>query len=469
MSYIKKIRYKRNQFLSVGNITITQGDTEINIDRSKAYMSSIFEHIQRRVFQSSIITRFSQTNNPSVTSDKDGIWEITLDKAYKNLKIRCYTNADSIELYGENDVLISSHNYSSGFQSSRVEPNSKSFGESWKEYIAPTILPLQSINCNSKKFSGTVEGCILGTDREWSACPGYGPYTDPQLNNFRENLRQFGDNREPIRYKIINSTPCGFVPNLPDKVIVYEEDLVKDGCISYYKKCVGDNCNSKDKDGNKIHHLGQTLGCTNGIHTAWKFEDCNNNKRKKTRQCIQPLNGGKPCPNLPLEELEDCSNAVMSYWSPWTCVNNKATRTRTCIKEATNGGASCSTELLQKSDCYDAVMSDWSPWSCVNNKATRTRTCTKEAINGGKPCSTELSQKADCSDGKLTEWKFEECTNNKKKKTRQCIQPLNGGNPCPNLPLEESEDCGITQNQIILIIIICVIISIIISSSILRR
>lgn len=50
MSYIKKIRYKRNQFLSVGNIIITQGDTEINIDRSKAYMSSIFEHIQGACF-----------------------------------------------------------------------------------------------------------------------------------------------------------------------------------------------------------------------------------------------------------------------------------------------------------------------------------------------------------------------------------------------------------------------------------
>jgi hypothetical protein len=440
MSYIKKIRYKRNQFLSVGSISIKQGDTDIIIDRTKAYMSSVFIH-KKYSWVNVIETKYSPTNVPSVTSSASGgVWEITLDQAYKNLKIKCYTNADSIELYGENDVLISSYNYSAGFQSSKVDPNIPSFGETWKEYVAPTILPIQSINCNSKNFSGIVEGCMLGTDISWSSCPGYGPVSGTEFNNLRENI-QPSVNGNVIRYKIIAQIPCGYEANLPDNVIVYKEDLVRDGCRSYYKKCVGDSCHT-DKDGNKIYSMMNILGCTDGVYTNWKYEDCKDNKRKKTRQCIPPLNGGKPCPVLPLEEFEDCTNAVMSDWSDWNCLNRKATRTRTCLKPATNGGNTCSTDLVQQSDCYDGKLTEWKYEECKDNKRKKTRQCI-QPLNGGKPCPVlPLEELENCTDGKLSEWKYEECKDNKRKKTRQCIQPLNGGKPCPVLPLEELEDCG---------------------------
>lgn len=239
MSYIKKIRYKRANLLSVGWLYIEQDGTRINVDRSTAYMSSI---LTNGSYWSGNLITYSQTNDPSVTNGNNGVWEITLDKAYKNLKIECYTNATSIELYGEDDKLIETDTYN--YYGQPLNEDSRSFGESIRKYIAPIILPLQTIDCNSKGYTGTVEGCVLGTNA--NSCIGYDIYSSANLDDFRENIQRASSDSRNIRYKIINKIQC--INGIPIQPI-------------------------------------------NGILTEWKYENCNNNKRKKTRQCIQPING----------------------------------------------------------------------------------------------------------------------------------------------------------------------------------
>jgi hypothetical protein len=188
--------------------------------------------------------------------------------------------------------------------------------------------------------------------------------------------------------------------------------------------------------------------CSDGKITEWSNWSCDRTFSTRRRNCFIPMNGGKPCPNVPLIEQKNCSHGKLSEWSDWSCIDGNAKRTRICIPPVNDGRPCPQGPLEQTSTCTDGRLTDWTSWSCVNGNANRTRTCI-QPTNGGKPCPPgPLEETSTCSDGKLTDWVEGECNNSIKTKTRSCIEPTNGGKPCPQGPLEENNTCIRTYNDL---------------------
>ena len=441
---VRKIRFTRSQLLYVGDITVKKKKSDgtyenITIDRSNATSSSVFSYCTG--FWSTLrCETFEATKNPSVTDSNNGTWTIDLGSSYENIYVNCYTNAGKIELLSQNDGVLESYNIS--IQTSlnpNLHPvsNSNSWGANWIEYYSEVTEPIQTLDC-SNHWSGHIKACVKGTNP--NSCSGFTPYGDiPATAPYLTRIQKFNTEGKLYHYKLIDETPCGYI-TLPGSIQVSDKN--QDGWIVTYNTCIGNNCLTRS-DGTK-YYAETIFGCRNGRLSEWGAWKCTNGTAVRTRECIQPLNGGKACPNEPLSENNSCSDGIISEWSAWVCDGTNAKSTRTCQQQPINGGAPCPSDLEKTIKCSDGKLSDWSEWKCTNGKSIRTRECIPP-VNGGKPCPNNPlteNQNITCSDGKLSDWGEWTCTNGTAVRTRECIPPVNGGKPCPNEPLTENATCS---------------------------
>jgi|694.fasta_scaffold143237_2 hypothetical protein len=443
MSPVRKIRFVKNQLLYVGDIIVQvkRGNKyeNLEIDRSKATSSSVFTYCKQNGWFRKCET-FEATKNPSVTGFNDGTWTIDLAASYENIYVKCYTNAQKIELLAENDGVLESYDICPSCPSFSVDTNAHPVTNSnlwlanWQEYYSEVIEPIITINCiKEAHWSGHVQACVKGTNS--NSCSGFTPFV--AINKpYRSLVQQFNNNGQAYYYKMIDETPCGY-DTLPGGLQV--SDKKQDGCFVRYEKCIGDNC-LKRPDGTTFYQE-QILGCMDGRLSEWSPWKCTNGESIRKRECIQPLSGGKPCPNEPLVEKTTCSDGKPSEWSAWVCDGKTAKSTRTC-EQPVNGGAPCP-ELERFNECSHGKLTEWGSFVCDGEKSKKTRSCIQPTF-GGNPCPNEpLEESHECSHGKLTEWsKWSECNNKSKSRKRSCIQPTFGGNPCPSEPLEETEKCS---------------------------
>lgn len=442
MAPCRKIRFSRNQFLYVGDVyvkTIYEGKTDyddIPIDRSKAVVSSVFNYCKQSGWFRTCVS-YNASKNPTVTSISDGTWTLDLGKTYENLFIIAATNADKIELMAENDAILESYIICPGCPRLNVDPTAdpslipSSWNVSMRRFYGEKIGPIIPINCiNDKHWTGNIQKCEFGTNPD--GCKGFMPI-GPRGANVPFNTMV-----QPGMYRIVDSAFCNY-KTLPGNVKVAEDS--RDGCVVTYNKCEGEGC-MKRNDGS-LYFQERVAGCVDGKLSNWSDWKCIEGKATRTRECVPPLNGGKGCPNEPLQETAVCSDAKMTDWSDWSeCDGSNLVRTRKCLSEPVNGGAPCN-NLEEKKPCSNGRFTDWSEWSqCDGTEIKRTRKCLMPT-NGGKPCPDEpRDESKPCSHGKLSEWSEWKCDGTISKRTRECIPPTNGGNPCPSDPLEETRNCS---------------------------
>lgn len=443
MSPVRKVRFVRKQLLYVGNIVVSvkRGDKyeSLTIDRSKATSSSVFNYCTQSGWTKKCET-FEATKIPSVTGFNDGTWTLDLGASYENIYVKCYTNADKIELLAENDGILESYFIDPGRPrlpiDSKSHPvtNINSWGGSWQEYYGEVTEPIITINCIKEAYwSGHIQACVRGTNPD--SCSGFTPFS--AINKpYRSVVPRLNNGGKPYYYRIIDETPCGY-DTLPGGLQVGGKK--QDGCVVTYDTCIGDNC-LKKPDGTTFYQE-KIVGCTDGRLSAWSPWKCANGESIRKRECIQPLNGGKPCPDEPLLEKTTCSDGKVGEWGAWICDGKTAKSTRTC-EQPVNGGAPCP-ELEKSHECSHGKLTEWTQWVCDGKQSKRTRSCIPPTY-GGNACPNEpIEELQECSHGRLTEWSnWTKCDGKTKSKKRECIPPTYGGNPCPNELLEETENCS---------------------------
>ena len=433
------IKLKRNSNLWVGDINVT--DTPL--DRTKATSSTSLNFCVRNgVFNK--CTNYTASFNPFISDASDSWWMIPIDKFPTGITVN--TNADIMEILDTNGNIIITKTYPNRWTNNLGgNPDYAVYGQTIIKYTGDTLSDITSISCRNK-ISANVQSCIKGSD---DGCVGF---TFPDINRsngttywsqepYRSlNLQGQSINGNLLGWKLINIQPCGYTI-LHNGIQV--DNKTVDNCMVTYNKCIGDNCYKKP-DGT-LYYNEHISGCTDGVISDWSPWKCENNVSTRTRNCIPPLNGGKPCESAVLIETSDCSNAKMFEWSEWKCSNGKANRTRICVP-AKNGGKPCES-LVETKDCSDAKMSEWIQGNCDNGKVTRTRTCI-EPVNGGKPCESLIETK-DCSDAKMSEWTSWNPDLLYETRTRTCIQPVNGGKSCDTNMIEKQ----VSKNRVVLFVI----------------
>ena len=455
------------------------GDISINgtaLDRSKATSSNPFSFCVRNGWTSKC-TNYTATNNPFISeANAQNPWWIIPVSNLGDISIN--TNADKMEILDVNNNVVATQTFQGRFSNNiGADPAYASYGQTVINYKADTIGVIENIQCRNN-VSGNVQSCVKGSD---NGCADFRfPLLDGKTGQtywieepFKSlNLQGRNNNGKFVGWKIINFQACGY-DTLPNGIKVSDKKV--DNCMVTYDKCVGNNCYKKP-DGS-LFFTDRIVGCTDGSLTEWSPWKCSNGTSTRTRSCVQPLNGGKPCdPNAILKETIECSDAKMSDWSQWKCDGNgKSTRTRTCTP-AKNGGAACDT-LIETRVCVNAKMSDWGEWTCNNGVSTRSRTCTPP-VNGGNPCEP-LTETSECVDAKMSDWSEwvpntffnPEISNFSKRltdsfyetRTRTCIPPIKGGQQCDiNAVLSETQ---LSKTRIIMPIVIIILLFICSSSS----
>ena len=459
MAPCRKIRFIRDKYLYVGDITIStikdfnaKNDKDkfekLVIDRSKAKSSSTFTGAS-----------YPASNNPSATGNDGGsTWEIDLGKTYDWISINATTNANKIQILAENDALSYERSVvkqRNDTVDTRIQP--KQWPTEIVNYWSDDLIhPIKKIDCiNDKYWTGNIQKCETSNIDQWGdniGCKGYTLVRRKFDDLGRPNkilgpeqpYQSLVDNKtlDEGLYRIVDGTACNI--SLPNNPNVKVGDKTRDGCMEIYNTCTGTGC-GKRADGS-LFYAQPVIGCRDGYLSDWSPWACTNGIAKKTRQCFEPLNGGKPCPPGPLEGTSTCSDAMVTDWSYWSnCDGSTTKRTRVCLTPPTNGGAPCP-NLEEVKNCSDGKLSDWSPWTCdiKTNTLSRNRTCIPP-INSGQPCPVgNLQEERDCftRDGVLSNWSPWTCTNGNAKRTRICIQPTKYGKPCPPGPLEETSTCS---------------------------
>jgi len=200
---------------------------------------------------------------------------------------------------------------------------------------------------------------------------------------------------------------------------------------------------------------------------------CGPGKQRRSRRCRRPRFGGRACPAGDKLEVQECEikkcpiHGKITRWTAYgacskTCGLGVQTRTRSCIAPQF-GGRPCRrlrmelTKACQVKSCpVNSIVKQWSAFgscslSCGPGKRVRTRTCTA-ARYGGIPCppnappmqysQTEACEIKKCQiHGKFTPWSaFGACTvtcgGGVQKRNRRCIGPQYGGRQCVGELLE---------------------------------
>lgn len=404
----------------------------LNIDRkNNAWSSSSYSYCTWKGFYRNCIY-YSASNDVSCTGLGDGTWVYDLGKTYDNIHVVVVTNADKIELLAENDYVYDSIILNRGYRP-RIDANSppseSTWGASRKEYYSEQIRAPFTVGCiNDKHWTGVLQECIKGSNPD--GCKDY-------IYTGLDTRVPYYNYVKPGNYKVLTSSLCN-VTTLPSGVKV--ADPKYDGCIKTWNICDGASC-MKKSDGS-LYYIERISGCQDGYLTNWSDWKCINGSASRTRTCIPPLNGGKPCPDGKLSETATCVDAKVSDWGPWSeCDGSNIKRTRTCLSEPTNGGAPCP-NLEETRFCKDGKLTDWSKWTCNGVESWRNRVCYMP-LNGGKPCpDLPREETRPCSHGKLSEWSEWKCNNGMATRIRTCIPPINDGNPCPEGPLIETAPCS---------------------------
>jgi hypothetical protein len=203
---------------------------------------------------------------------------------------------------------------------------------------------------------------------------------------------------------------------------------------------------------------------------------CGDGLQMQKRKCVAELNGGAPCPNLPLEQQIPCNlkpcpiDGKLGEWKDAekcsaSCGGGTVRQYRECIPPM-YGGNPCPVDqpMEQYVSCNehncpeDGYLTEWKDAStcskpCAGGIVKQTRECIEPKF-GGKPCpnlpleQTLLCNKQPCPiDGKLTDWVdagecSATCGGGVKTQTRKCIQPEHGGKSCPDLSMEQEITCN---------------------------
>lgn len=434
--YLQIIRLEGTSKIKLSNITIYDINGEpikipkdVVTKQSSNYEENIGNSLNPKMILHNSINPLK--NKTTITTGlEDGWWEIDLLNLIEISKIKISnTNIGTVLcMNSEREILFK-----------EIRDGFFSF-----EYASDYIVHLPHTYNLSKIMSS---GCILPSDKngdgivyKYQSCTSSDPKSCPPIYNNKLPKDIKVDTSNPdTKYGIIDKKNCKTLSNI---------DLVDSG---EWSECNG---TQKIRDWNicprftdcpekKVKFM-ETQDCKNGelVWAAWS--SCTNDEKgkgKKTRiaTCIDPINGGKKCPNVPYTQTEDCVNVQLSEWSNWSkCESNKVTKTRTCT-DGINGGLLCKDldpklmPLTITQPCNDGKLSDWSKWSkCDQGTQKRTRTCILP-MNGGKECPNEdLEQTQVCKDGHLTEWsEWSKCNGSETYRTRKCIEPIGNGEPCP--------------------------------------
>ncbi|CAH1778238.1 unnamed protein product [Owenia fusiformis] len=222
---------------------------------------------------------------------------------------------------------------------------------------------------------------------------------------------------------------------------------------------------------------GTTQCPVDGMFSDWSdyticTVSCGGGTQTRSRECIAPQHGGKPC-NGPTTESQVCGvdpcpvDGMFSDWSDYTictvsCGGGTQTRSRECIAPQ-HGGKPCNGPTTESQVCgvdpcpVDGMFSDWSDYtictvSCGGGTQTRSRDCIAPQ-HGGKPCNGPTTESQVCGvdpcpvDGKFGKWSdyticTVSCGGGTQTRSRECIAPQHGGKPC-NGPTTEIQVCGV--------------------------
>ena len=443
MAPCRKIRFIRFQSLYVGDIIVKNKNgtdseyKDIPIDRSKATSSSwVYECDKWDSWwgcNKSKWINYKATDNPSVTWINDGIWTIDLGQTYENIYVKVRTNAEKVQLLAENDAILEEQSLVLYYESNNIGKEIKYWSIPWKEYRADILEPIVTIDCIKEKYwTGNIQKCIRGSNPD--GCKGY-QFINERYGSMEPYYKYASNN--PGFWGLVSGSVCN-LNTLPNNPNVNVGDESRNWCEITYNKCTGIGC-EKREDGS-LYYTEKVKGCVDGYLSDWSAWKCINGNATRTRVCIPPLNGGKPCPDNTLIENTVCTDAKVGDWSNWgNCDGTSVKRTRPCLSPPTNGGAPCPADEVKR--CSDGIITEWSKWSCDGTFSRRTRNCFIP-MNGGKPCpDVPRIEQRDCSHGKLTDWSDWSCVDGKANRKRTCIPPLNDGNPCPSDPLEENSTC----------------------------
>jgi len=187
----------------------------------------------------------------------------------------------------------------------------------------------------------------------------------------------------------------------------------------------------------------------------------------RSKSCIEPKNGGIPCPEQKIEE-ESQSCDVPACWTDFgdwsqcslSCggIGTKK-RSKSCI-EPKNGGIpcpeQCTEEDIQNCDA-PACWTDFGDWSQCSlscggtGTQTRSKFCIEPLNHGGLPCPEQNTMKESQSCDAPACWtnytQWSSCQGicgqtGKQTRSRTCIEPETGGLPCPAESTEtQKQDC----------------------------
>ena len=306
------------------------------------------------------------------------------------------------------------------------------------EYFYDYIVHLPHIYTLSKIFSS---GCIKGANDEgtvynYQSCTSDNELACPPLYN---NKLPFTVPDINGKYGVLSSKNC---KTITDFNLVNSTEWSE--CENSHKTREWEICPQFTDCPETKKMFTETQDCKNGELIWSKWGECNDNTKTKTRiaTCVEPINGGKKCPNQDYTQTEKCTNAQLSEWSPWgNCENGKEIKTRTC-QDGVNGSLCKDENLIMTQNCSDGKLTEWGEWSkCDDGTQKRTRTCIAP-INGKNCPNDALEQEQTCKDAKLTEWsEWSKCDGNYSYRTRECIPPIGHAKDCPELPLRESKLC----------------------------
>lgn len=438
--YLQIIRLQGTNKIRLSKITLYDiYNEEIKIPKdvvtkqSSNYEENIGNSLNPKIIIHNSITPL--TGITTITTGlEDGWWEIDLLKLTEVGKIKISdTNIGTIQCMNSNREILFKE----------IRDGFFSF-----EFFTDYIVHLPHTYNLSKKFTSKCIKDLKDSEDSfvytYQSCTSSDPNSCPPIYNNKLHKSINVDFSNPdTKYGIIDKKTC---KTINDYDLVNSSDWSE--CNGTQKIRDWEVCKNFTDCPKIPVKFTETQDCKNGelVWSAWST--CSDNgKKDRIATCIDPINGGKKCPNVPYTQIEDCVNVKLSEWTDWgKCESGKISKTRTC-QDGVNGGLLCK-DLDEKlmplkitKKCSDGYFTEWSKWSpCENNTQKRTRECI-QPVNGGKECYGFTEETQPCTNGKLSEWsEWSKCNGIESYRTRKCTDPIGNGEPCLG-PQRETIEC----------------------------
>jgi hypothetical protein len=296
--------------------------------------------------------------------------------------------------------------------------------------------PLKKWGILKKKECGTVFDQDNGTmyklvnATEWSECNN-----SAKIREWKECLNPKDKNTCPPKLPYVETQDCSNGHLIWDHWSSCDSDPKNPNKSTKTRKATCLPPTNGGKPCPKVPYT-ETEECSNYTLTEWsEWSECKLQADgtlgiKKTRECKDGSNGGLMCTDLdstkPLEIIKPCSDGKLSKWSEWSdCKDNSQTRTRMCI-EPVNGGKPCdpNAEMTQTQECKNGQITEWSQWSKCNGAfQTRSRECIEPVGHGVKCPSVPLYDMRPC-ENKWSECNLEFYRTNENGEKEMCT-PVN--------------------------------------------